>query len=144
MTLFYVISSLASLCGFAYFMYYRGWKKGINCGEKVAKKELAHRLDKSKEAIEMAQTEVKECTAKIEKLKQDAIKIPKIKDKTKRKQAEDEYQSQLHRLAGLGAQQGLAEAMGRQQAGLGIGGSPFTQDMMRSLHGLFPPWPFNQ
>lgn len=146
MVLFYVIFGLLGFGGYTYFLYYRGWKRGINCAEKVARKELARRLDKSKEAIELAQDKIEKVTIEIEKLQQTATQISDIKNKSKRKKAEDEYQARLQALSGighLGAQQGLAEAMRNQQANLGMYSNSFSRDIWGALGLSYPPWPFN-
>lgn len=150
MTTLYLILSTLALSAFTYFVFYRGWRKGLACGEKRARQQVETQIQKSKELVAKTVKEVEEAMAQVKRVQNQIWDMEITKDKKKKVEKKSEIYDQSTMIQAL-----YNDLLARQhalnaRAGLNFPQLANLQDprlsnlLGQAAQGLFPPWPFNQ
>jgi len=144
----YLILSILALSAFTYFAFYRGWRKGLACGEKRVEQQVEIQVQKSKELVTKTTKEVEEAMAQVKRVQNQIRDMEITKDKKKKVEMKSEvcdestmlralYDDLLVRQHALRAQIDLGYQSGMQDP-------RFSGLLGRSMQSLWPPWPYNQ
>lgn len=146
----YLILSVLALSAFTYFIFYRGWRKGLTCGEKLVRQQVEHQIKMSEELRVIVAEKVDETMEKVKEVQNQIWDMEKTKDKKKKAEMKVKIAEQSAMIQSLHNE---LIARGRsisEQAGLGysqfgsLQDSRFAQLLGQEFQGLWPPWPFGQ
>lgn len=148
MTTLYLILIILALSVFTYFVFYRGWRKGLACGERRVKQQVETQVRKSKELVTKTIKEVEEARAQVKRVQNQIWDMETTKDRKKKVKKKSEIHDQAAKIAALyddllarrralDAQAGLGYQIGMQDPS-------FSSLLNQRMQSFFPLWPFNQ